>query len=57
MEHRSGLMVEAVVTHDEPAAALVMLDSLAGKQASTIASDKADDTRDFVQACCESTCS
>jgi transposase len=57
MEHRSGLVVGAVVTHadgyGERAAALAMLDTLPGKHARTIAADKAYDTRDFVQACRE----
>ncbi len=57
MEHRSGLVVGAVVTHadgyGERAAALSMLDTLPGKHARTIAADKAYDTRDFVQACRE----
>lgn len=55
MEHRSGLVVGAVVTHadgyGERAAALAMLDSMPGKRARTVAADKAYDTRDFVQAC------
>lgn len=55
MEHRSGLVVSAVVTHadghGERVAALAMLDSLPGKHPRTIAADKAYDTRDFVQAC------
>jgi IS5 family transposase len=55
MEHRSGLVVGAVVTHadgyGERAAALAMLDTLPGKRARTVAADKAYDTRDFVQAC------
>lgn len=55
IEHRSGLVVGAVVTHadgyGERAAALAMLDSLPGKRARTVAADKAYDTRDFVQAC------
>lgn len=55
MEHRSGLVVGAVVTHadgyGERAAALAMLDTLPGKHPRTIAADKAYDTRDFVQAC------
>lgn len=55
MEHRSGLVVGAVVTHadgfGERAAALAMLDTLPGRHAKTLAADKAYDTRDFVQAC------
>ncbi len=55
MEHRSGLVVSAVVTHadgyDERAAALAMLDTLPGKHPRTVAADKAHDTRDFAQAC------
>ena len=57
MEHRSGLVVGAVVTHadgyGERAAALAMLDTLPGRHPRTIAADKAYDTRDFVQACRE----
>jgi len=55
MEHRSGLVVSAVVTHadgyGERVAALAMLDTLPSKHLRTIAADKAYDTRDFVQAC------
>jgi IS5 family transposase len=55
MEHRSGLVVGAVVTHadgyGERVAALAMLDTLPGKRPRTVAADKAYDTRDFVQAC------
>lgn len=55
MENRSGLAVGAVVTpadgHGERAAALAMLDTLAGKHPKTIAADKAYDTRDFIDAC------
>lgn len=55
MEHRSGLVVGAVVTHadgyGERAAALAMLDTLPGRHPRTVAADKAYDTRDFVQAC------
>lgn len=57
MEHRSGLVVGAVVTHadgyGERAAALAMLDTQPGKHPRTLAADKAYDTRDFVQACRE----
>lgn len=57
MEHRSGLVVGAVVTHadgyGERAAALAMLDTLPGRHAKSVAADKAYDTRDFVQACRE----
>lgn len=55
MEHRSGLVVGAIVTHadgfGERAAALRMLDAIPGKHAKTVAADKAYDTRDFVDAC------
>jgi hypothetical protein len=54
MENRSGLVVGALVTHvdgmDERAAALAMLDSVAGRYPKTIAADKAYDTSDFIQA-------
>ncbi|SFQ40981.1 IS5 family transposase [Variovorax sp. 770b2] len=57
MEHRTGLVVGAVVTHadgyGERAAALAMLDTLPGRHPRTIAADKAYDTRDFVRACRE----
>jgi transposase len=55
MEHRSGLVVGAVVTHadgfGERKAALAMLDTVPGAHAKTVAADKAYDTRDFVAAC------
>jgi transposase len=55
MEHRSGLVVGAVVTHadgfGERAAALAMLDTLPGAHPKTLAADKAYDMRDFVAAC------
>jgi transposase len=55
MEHRSGLVVGAVVTHadgfGERRAALAMLDTVPGAHPKTIAADKAYDTRDFVVAC------
>ncbi len=55
MEHRSGLVVGAVVTHadglGERAAALAMLDTLPGSHPKTVAADKAYDTRDFIAAC------
>ena len=55
MEHRSGLVVGALVTHadgfGERAAALAMLDTLPGTHDKTLAADKAYDTRDFVAAC------
>ena len=55
MEHRSGLVVGAVVTHadgfGERRAALAMLDTLPGAHPKTLAADKAYDTRDFVAAC------
>ena len=55
MEHRSGLVVSAVVTHadgyGERCAARAMLDTLPGAHPKTVAADKAYDTRDFVAAC------
>jgi transposase len=55
MEHRSGLVVGAVVTHadgfGERRAALAMLDTVPGAHPKTVAADKAYDTRDFVAAC------
>ncbi len=55
MEHRSGLVIGAMVTHadgfGERAAALKMLDAVPGKHPRTVAADKAYDTRDFVDAC------
>lgn len=65
MEHRSGLVVSAVVTHadgyGERVAALAMLDTLPGKHPRTIAADKAYDTRDFragvPPAACDAPCS
>jgi len=55
MEHRSGLVVGAVVTHadgfGERKAALAMLDTVPGAHSKTVAADKAYDTRDFVAAC------
>jgi transposase len=55
MEHRSGLVVGAVVTHadgfGERKAALAMLDTVPGAHPKTVAADKAYDTRDFVAAC------
>ena len=55
MEHRSGLVVGAVVTHadgmGERLAALRMLDTVPGTHPKTVAADKAYDTRDFVEAC------
>lgn len=55
MEHRSGLVVGAVVTHadgmGERLAALRMLDTVPGTHPRTVAADKAYDTRDFVEAC------
>lgn len=54
MEHRSGLVVGAVVTHadgyDESTAALAMLDTLPGRRPRPVATDKAYDTRDLAQA-------
>ena len=55
MEHRSGLVVGAVVTHadgfGERKAALAMLDTLPGAHSKTVAADNAYDTCDFVAAC------
>ncbi len=55
MEHRSGLVVGALVTHadgfGERRAALAMLDTVPGAHPKTVAADKAYDTRDFVAAC------
>jgi len=55
MEHRSGLVVGAVVTHadglGERKAALAMLDTVPGVHTKTVAADKAYDTKDFVAAC------
>jgi transposase len=52
MEHRSGLIVKTAVTpadgHGERAAALVMIEGLAGRHRVTVAADKGYDTRDFV---------
>src|SRR5688572_8120001 len=52
MEHRSGLIVNAIVTpadgHGERDAALVMLEAVSGRHRVTLAADKAYDTRDFV---------
>lgn len=55
MENRSGLIVNAVVTHadgsGERAAALAMLDVMPGKHGKTLGADKAYDTQDFVLNC------
>jgi transposase len=52
MEHRSGLIVRAMVTpadgHGERAAALAMVQDLPGRHRITVAGDKGYDTRDFV---------
>ena len=57
MENRSGLVVGAVVTHadgtSEQLAALAMLDVTPKVPNRAIGADKADDTRDFVDACHE----
>lgn len=55
MENRHGLVVSAVVTHDdglgERAAALSMLDTVPGSQPKSVGADKAYDTADFVADC------
>ena len=52
MEHRSGLIVKALVTpatgRAERDAALVMVGELRGQHRITVAGDKGYDTRDFV---------
>src|SRR4030095_12077588 len=52
MEHRSGLVVNAMVTpadgHGERDAAVGMIGHLRGQRRITVAADKAYDTRDFV---------
>lgn len=52
MEHRSGLIVNAMVTpadgHGERDAALLMIEALPGRHRVTVAADKGYDTRDFV---------
>lgn len=57
MEHRSGLVVGAMVTHadgyGERAAALALLDALPGERRRTLAADKAYDTAAFVAGCRE----
>lgn len=54
MEHRSGLIVKAMVTpadgHGERDAALVMIQGVPGRHRITVAGDKAYDTRDMVTA-------
>ena len=56
MEHRSGLVVGAVVSHAggfaERASGLRLLDCVPGIHAKTVGADKAYDTRDFVSDCC-----
>ncbi len=51
MEHRSGLIVKTSVTpadgYGERDAALVMIESVPGRQRITVAADKGYDTRDF----------
>ena len=53
MEHRSGLIVNAMVTpadgHGERDAAVVMIERRPGRHRITVAADKAYDTRDFVK--------
>jgi transposase len=55
MEHRSGLVVGAVVSHADGTAersnALRLLDCVPGSHAKTVGADKAYDTRDFVTDC------
>jgi transposase len=55
MENRAGLVVRAMATHadgkGERAAALIMLDAVAGRQPKTVGADKAYDTASFVAAC------
>jgi transposase len=57
MENRSGLVVDAMVTHadghGERAAALAMLDRMPGAGRKTLGADKAYDTGDFVADCRE----
>ena len=52
LEHRSGLIVDAMVTpadgHGERDAALVMLERRPGRHRLTVAADKGYDMRDFV---------
>src|SRR5688572_20174267 len=52
MEHRSGLIVNAMVTpadgHGERDAALLMIEALPGRHRVTVAADKRYDTRDFI---------
>jgi transposase len=52
MEHRSGLIVHAMVTpadgHGERDAAVVMIEGIAGHHRVTVAADKGYDTRDLV---------
>ncbi len=55
MEHRSGLVVGALVSHAdgfaERASALRLLDCVPGTHAKTVGADMAYDTRDFVSDC------
>lgn len=52
MEHRSGLIVKAMVTpadgHGERMAAMVMVEGVPGRHRITVAADKGYDTRDLV---------
>ena len=52
MEHRSGLIVKAMVTpadgHGERMAAMVMAEGVPGRHRITVAADKGYDTRDLV---------
>jgi transposase len=54
MEHRSGLIVNAMVTpadgHGERDAAAVMVERIPGRHRITVAADKGYDSRDFVAA-------
>jgi thioesterase domain-containing protein len=55
MENRAGLVVGVMATHadgkGERAAALIMLDAVAGSQPKTVGADKAYDTASFVAGC------
>lgn len=55
MENRSGLVVDAVVTHadgrGERTAATAMVQAIGGSRRKTLGADKAYDTADFVDAC------
>jgi transposase len=55
MEHRSGLIVQTMVTpadgHGERDAAVVMVERVPGRHRITVAADKGYDTRDLVAGC------